>query len=120
MKMPTTFGSSIDVRGSLEEATFGCTDQCALYELLDKKARVGAPSDKLDSYLRRFIEVPVPYLTAKVFGVYRHTGSRDLSVHAAAASICALAATMGIGMTKRSIASAGRTNFSPRVRSRHW
>jgi hypothetical protein len=86
MKMPTTLGSSIDVQGSLEEAILACTDMAALYELLDKQAMVAAPSDKLDSYLRRFIDAPVPYLTAKVFRVYRHTASKDLSLHAAAAS----------------------------------
>lgn len=83
-------GASIDLQGSLEEAILHCKDLSELSGLLHKQAMVAAPSAKLDVHLRTFIDNPVPHLTALVFRVYRHTGSKDAVLHKAAASYLSL------------------------------
>ena len=90
MKMPPASRASINVQSNLEDAILRCNDVNTLYELLDKQATVAAPSAKLDAHLRTFIDEPVPHLTAAVFRVYRHTGSRDLTLHEAAAAYLTL------------------------------
>lgn len=70
---------------SLEDAILQCDDQRRFHELLGKLASIGAPSAKLDDYLRQLIDNPLPHLTAAVLRVYRYTGSSDLSLHEAAA-----------------------------------
>lgn len=86
MKMPPVSGTNIDLQSSLEDAILRCDEMYALCDLLDKQATVAAPSPKLDAHLRKFIEQPVPYLTAAVFRLYRYTGSSDLVLHEAAAA----------------------------------
>jgi len=90
MKMPPASGANINVQSSLEDAILGCNDVSTLHELLEKQATVAAPSAKLDAHLRTFVDKPVPHLTAAVFRVYRHTGSRDLTLHEAAAAYLTL------------------------------
>jgi hypothetical protein len=79
-------GRQIDLQGTLEEAILVCCDERRLWDLLDQQAFVAAPSARLDAYLRKYIEHPVPFLTAKVLRVYRHTGSEDRDIQKAAAS----------------------------------
>jgi hypothetical protein len=90
-----TKGPTIDLQGSLERAILACDDEGALIDLLDDQAFVSPPSERLDGFLRRHIVHPLPFLTAKVFRVYRHTGSQDLAVHEAAASYLNIAAYDG-------------------------
>jgi len=75
----------IDLSSSLEEAIFACREETTLWGLLDQLAFTAAPSAKLDAHLRKYIEQPVPFLTAKVLRVYRYTGSTDPDIQEAAA-----------------------------------
>jgi hypothetical protein len=76
----------IDLQSTLEEAILACRDERQLWDLLDQQSFVAAPSARLDAYLRKYIEHPVPFLTAKILRVYRHTGSEDRDIQKAAAS----------------------------------
>ena len=79
-------GRQVDLQGTLEEAILACRDERQLWDLLDQQAFVAAPSARLDAHLRKYIDHPVPFLTAKVLRIYRHTGSENRDIHQAAAS----------------------------------
>jgi hypothetical protein len=78
--------ASIDLQSRLENAIINCTDEPALYRLLDQHSSAAAPSARLDHHLRQFINSPQPGLTAAVLRLYRNTGHRDVDIEKAAAS----------------------------------
>lgn len=78
--------ASIDVQSRLENAIIKCTDEPALYRLLDQHSSAAAPSARLDQNLRQFIDTPQPGLTAAVLRLYRNTGCRDVDIEGAAAA----------------------------------
>jgi len=78
--------NGIDLAGSLEHQIISCVDKFRLCELLEVQAFTDAPSARLDTYLRRYLKRPVPFLTAHVLKVYRYTGSGNAEIHEAAAT----------------------------------
>ena len=78
--------ASIDLQRRLEEAIIECTDEAALYGLLDQHSSAAAPSTRLDRHLRQFIDTPQPGLTAAILRLYRNTGSDNVDIQMAAAA----------------------------------